>query len=227
MRDVIAQSSLLQAFLVDFDFTDVNITGQTPVVWSAASYPKGINIAGDVVISSGATLTIEAGVVVRFVEMGRLVVRPGGTLNLHGTLTSQCGKTWRGVEVWGNSIASQYPDPTSIPYYAQGRLLASGAQSRIENAEIAVLVGPTFDKSGGIVICEDTKFLNNRVGVRFTPYENKFPTLPGKKANNLSRFVGCSFLTDGFYPHEIQFSAFLDLDHVQKLFVLKNMGIGA
>ncbi|MBV6442557.1 MAG: hypothetical protein DYG98_16325 [Haliscomenobacteraceae bacterium CHB4] len=215
MRDAIAQSPILQEFLVDFDFSDVTISGQIPTVWDAATYLDGIDIAGNLVISGDATLTVGAGVEVRFTETGKLIVRQGGTLNLHGALTGQCGKTWRGVDVLGTPTASQYPNPSSIPYYAQGRLLASGMHSRIENAEIGVWAGPDSDKGGGIVICEGTTFLNNIAAVRFSTYENKHLYLPGKKMPNLSKFEDCSFLTDDSYLHEAPFDAFLDLSGVR------------
>lgn len=216
MRDAIAQSDLLQLFLVDFDFNDVTIGSQIPTVWSVANYPGGIDIAGDVTINGAATLTIEAGVEVRFTETGRLIIKQGGTLNLYGKLTGQCGKTWQGVEVWGDPTKSQYPDPTSLPHVAQGQLIASGTQSCIENADIAVKVyGPALSKGGGIVICSGTTFLNNRIGVRFAPYENKHPYLKGKKVDNISKFTGCFFLTDEFYLHKSKFHAFLDFDQVR------------
>ncbi len=214
MRDIIDQNADLQLCLVDI--ADVVVNGQIPITWTVANYPNGIDITGNLIINGAATLNIEAGVEVRFSENSKLIIKPGGTLNLQGTLTSQCASRWYGVEVWGNPTASQFPDPTSLFPSPQGRLIASGALSRVENADIGIRVyGPTFDKGGGIVICTGTTFFNNRVGVRFAPYENKFPWLPGKKANNLSNFVGCNFLTDDTYPHKDKFAAFLDFDQVR------------
>ncbi|GAB4494228.1 MAG: hypothetical protein OHK0019_20020 [Saprospiraceae bacterium] len=215
MRDAIAQSSLLQEFLVDFDFNDVTINGPFSTVWNSTTYPNGIDIAGDLIINGTADLTIGAGVEVRFTETGRLIIKPGGTLNLQGALTGQCGKTWKGVEVWGTPTASQYPNPSSIPYYEQGRLLASGEQSRIENADNGAWAGPDAYKAGGIIICEGITFLNNRVAIRMEPYENKHPYLPGKKMPNLSKFTGCSFETDNAYLHTAPFRAFIDISGVR------------
>jgi hypothetical protein len=214
MRDIIAQNSALQQVLINS--ADVVINGPLPVTWTPASFPNGLDIGGNLIINGAATLNIEAGVEVRFSKFSKLIVHPGGTLNLAGALTSQCADTWYGVEVRGDPTASQYLDPTSIPSSAQGRFMASGAQSRVENADIAVRVyGPTFDKGGGVVICNGTTFRNNRVGVHFAPYENKYPQHPGKVANNLSRFTACSFQTDASFGQEDQFHAFLDFDGVR------------
>jgi hypothetical protein len=110
MRQMIAFSSILQDCLVDPDLIHPEIAVNT--TWTPTNTPNNGNfiISGDLEIKSGATLTINTGVTVHFAEDSRLIIKPNGRLALYGTLTSMgCGVTWKGIEVWGNSGASQAP----------------------------------------------------------------------------------------------------------------------
>lgn len=104
MRNVIAILPILQDCIV-------KQTVSSTTTWDINNTPSGVvDINGTLEIESGATLTIAAGVTVRFGRQSRLIIKPNATLILEGTLTSNgcantctgtgfCGDTWKGVEV--------------------------------------------------------------------------------------------------------------------------------
>lgn len=57
------------------------------------------DIEGDVIIESGATLTIHCGI--NMPKGGKIKVKPDGVLILNGsTIKNDCGEQWGGIEVW-------------------------------------------------------------------------------------------------------------------------------
>lgn len=124
------------------------------------------------VVKSPYTLTIRD--TVYMPKDSKIVVEAGAHLILDGgTLLQNCGYLWKGIEVWGNANLSQ-----NIPG-SQGKISIL-RESRIENAEIAILMGKRLDEngtfdpgsSGGLLWCTDGKFLNNKTAIHFTPYPN-------------------------------------------------------
>ncbi len=218
MRQVIAFSPILQACLVHADFTNPEITITT--IWTPANTPNNGNvlISGDLIIESGATLTIGAGVTVSFEEDSRLIIKPNGQLALNGKLTGMgCGFSWEGIEIWGNSTSSQY---TVSGVNAQGRLYGSNG-SVIENAKTAVkLYGPNYaQNAGGVINCIGTAFLNCPIGIEFAPYQNFWPySSPpgqtGQPSNYSGSFTKCDFTVDDDYPHDEPFYAFVHMTGV-------------
>ncbi len=218
MRQIIFLSQILQDCIVVPDLTDVTIA--TDITWTTANTPNNGDflIRGYLQILSGVTLTIDAGVQVRFHESARVVIRPNARMRLSGTLTSMgCSQTWKGVEVWGSlPNQSQY---VVNGVRAQGRLegLTGGV---IENAQTAVkLYGPTTALAGGQINCNGTTFRNNINGVDFADYLNKWPfPFPtgqlGKPRNYLGSFTRCAFVTDESYPHTEPFNTFIYMSGV-------------
>jgi hypothetical protein len=138
-----------------------------------------------------------------FSPSAKVIIEQGSTLTLDNgaILTSvfidNCtAYTWPGVEVWGNSSASQ----NTLPL-AQGKLTVKNA-SRIEYAQWGAR---TWDgslnaasKAGGIInVTTGGKFLNCNVGVEFKPYQNFTST---GLAGNKSSFVSAQFTNNQYYP---------------------------
>ncbi|MCB0838598.1 MAG: T9SS type A sorting domain-containing protein, partial [Bacteroidetes bacterium] len=152
-----------------------------------------VNVGNDIYIESGVTLTIKG-----LVNMGKdkgIYVKPNARLIIDGgTLTNQCGKFWKGIEVWGDKTKDQYPyaHPTH-----QGKIeLKNGAM--IEHARNAISMGKSLggwtQPSGGLVIADDAIFRNNRRSVEFLSY----------KINNYSRFNYCEFVVDDNFRDSAQ-----------------------
>jgi len=208
-RRVISILPLLQACLVQYNYSAPVINNTT--TWTTSNTPNNgnINIVGDLIIEAGATLTISKGVTVHFDVNSRLIIKPLGRLNLSGTLTGLgCGGyTWEGVEVWG-----QMPNSNIRPGIFNGR---GGV---VENAEVAAkLFGPSYQAAGGRIVCEGTVFKNNKQGVDFAPFENRI-SVGVTSVSQLFPYVGklnnCQFITDQRFPHKASFEYFIQMNGV-------------
>lgn len=192
-----------QAVLMASTYGDVApITTNT--TWNTERYVKG-----DLVIESGATLTITDKV--RFADGAKIIVEQNARLIIDGGyLTSSVGcknAFWQGIEVWGNSAQHQYTYGSNQLY--QGFVeLKNGAV--IENANTAIWLGKADDwqmlNTGGIVQAYgNSVFRNNKRDVAFLKYQNFNPSNPAQKRGNLSYFRNCKFettasLNDGSLP---------------------------
>jgi hypothetical protein len=198
-----------ESVLLDFRNTST-------VEWTTSNLPNGgeIFVAGDLVIPAGKTLIIRPGVEVQFCHGGSLVIQPNARLQLHGTLTGkgQCpGSTWQGVKVYGSA-----PGQPQLPVggsWAQGRI-ACYPGSMIENAEVGIqLYGPDPAHAGGLASCNGATIRNCRIGVKFAPYQNLWPS-SGQPRPYAASFTGVNFLTDEGYPHEGGFHSFVHMTGV-------------
>ena len=193
-------------------------------VWSVDNLPNtgDVTIMESFGVGSGAKLTIEEGVTVRFCAGKRLIVKPNAHLYLEGTLTNNCGEPWKGVEVWGsndnileppNSLVntSQYP---SNGIYAQG-LISCRQGALIENAEVGIqLWGENDNETGGRISATFATFSNNEVAIEFKPYHNYYPySIPPRyhlRPRNYAAYITrCTFTTDDDYQ-------FTDDIHLQR-----------
>ena len=148
-----------------------------------------------IIIPSGAELTINCQVF--FTPDAKIIIKPGGTLKLTGTimnparLTSGCAEFWGGIELQGDAGSSQ--DTMN-----QGRIIIK--YGIIENAKcgIKTINAGTVPDGGGVLVEEGTPsggiiqatgaiFRNNITGAKFLPY-----TYTG---SNISYFKGCTFET--------------------------------
>jgi hypothetical protein len=168
-------------------------------------------IHGNIIIDHEATLTLNS------IELGmlqgkKIIIEQGSKLIVNGgIITSPCDVTWQGIEVWGNKNEHQWPQSTG--YYAQGYLELNDAI--IENAINAVSMWKPGDEqtTGGIVIANNTKFINNRRSVHAINYENYDP-ITERKMNNRASFTRCTFEIEENYPGVEKFSKHIDLDRV-------------
>lgn len=160
-------------------------TISTNTTWNAY-----MRIDGNVTIEDGAELTIGSDALIKFHPYNKIIVKPGGRLIVDGgTITTSCNYFWEGIEVHGN------PELPQIPTSNQGYVLVKN-NGKIENAICAIrvyrpddhkmspLTPPSEPKSGGIAMCQDAIFINNRmaVDIRYLP-----------NIKNLSSFNKCRF----------------------------------
>ncbi|MBV2245794.1 MAG: hypothetical protein KUL83_01415, partial [Lentimicrobium sp.] len=145
-------------------------------------------------IEAGATLNL-SNTTLKFYKNAKIEVARGAKLNItnESLLTSSC-KTefWVGTEIWGDPSISQ------IPVTNQGYLVIYNGT--IENAKTAVLLARSMPitrggeiptgTGGGIIQAENANFVNNYIGVGFTPYTYV----------NISSFNNCSFYANPNYP---------------------------
>jgi hypothetical protein len=181
-----------------FPNKDVEITQNTN--WTTANLPNGGEITMDrIVVKSGATLTIDPGVIIHFRRCteSNLVIEQNAKLILHGKLTnSVCNESdyWYGVEVAGvNIFHSAIITPGEIQ---------TEPGSVIENAEYGIRNKATIGGvvySGGKIVCHGTTFKNNKIGARFYHWSiiDKPNPGPWSLPEDDSEFEDCLFTTTG------------------------------
>jgi hypothetical protein len=171
------------------------------------------DVGRDIVVKPGATLTIQ-NCEIRMPKDHRIVVERGAALVLDGaTLINHC-EPWMGVEVWGNS-GKEHPLPGQVTggFYPinlddQGVVYLKN-NSKIENAIVGIFAGRRTPEGydaiygGGIVIAENSHFINNQIGVQLLPYD--FTEFIGgadwedTDDDNISSFESCTFTTTNQY----------------------------
>jgi hypothetical protein len=162
--------------------------------WTVADGDR--SVTGELRILNGGKLIIDAGVLVRFCEKARLVVEPGGILELKGTLTNSCsGKLWDGVEIQGTPSQNQYQG-------LQGKFIGK-VGAIVENSRNGIRAGDSGSGlGGGILQCNGTTFYNNKSSVQFKTYENHSPAPSEPVTGNSSFFNTCTFIIDENYAGE-------------------------
>lgn len=194
----------------DFCYYDPN---NPRVISDNEEWTENYIMQSDIIIESSGFLTIHSSVAMP--ENAKIVVECGGKLIIDGgSLTTACKGSWQGIQVWGNSSATQFPD--EYGNYQQGYLkLKNGAT--IENAIVAVdLWKPDdFSKTGGIVYATDANFLNNAKSVHALCYRNFNPNYPGIEFDYASNFKNCVFEITQDYFGDATFYKHVDLAHVK------------
>ncbi len=155
------------------------------------------NLGQDLIIEPGVTLTIKGQV-----NIGNgwsIIVKPNARLIVDGgTLTNQCGGTWKGIEVWGDKTKDQLP--YAHPLHQGYVEFKNGAL--VEHAINAVVNGKRFaggtTPSGGLIVAKNSTFRNNRRSIEFLKYT----------INNGSRIEDCTFLVenDGVGGNDYRFT---------------------
>jgi hypothetical protein len=129
---------------------------------------------GDVIINPGVELTVTCDVWMS--ANAKVIVKPGAKLLiLGGAFRSICGGLWKGIEVWGDANQGQYVDVvTEMPLY-QGMVKMLGG--RISDAVYGITLGKRDSNDvfvtglgGGIIEADSAEFVNNHIGVDFSPY---------------------------------------------------------
>lgn len=164
---------------------------ETPLVINEdISWDQFLRLDRSIVVKPGHTLTINQNARIMMPEGSRIVVEPGGKLELDGgVISNACQGLWEGIEVWGN------PDLPQTPLN-QG-IIAITNEGTIERANVAVRLGKTlipdgegeimYGDGGGLIFATEAIIRNNRTGVVFEAYNN----------DNISYFNKCTFETTG------------------------------
>ena len=163
---------------------DLEILNGEFIVWDEVK-----RLYSNVIIKPGGTLTINCDVYMP--ENGKITVETGGELFINAKITAGCN-TWKGIEVLGNPNASQFTSG------AQGKVRLDNAI--VEDAEIAVSLfhRQTYEQGGGILLANNTTFLNCQNAVAMAKYDNTYPG-GSTPIFNLSQIEKCTFtLNDDF-----------------------------
>ena len=134
---------------------------------------KNHRIAGKLIVPSGRTLEIE-NIEVEFLnEASGIVVEEGAILKVSNAVLkgNKCeNRAWAGILAKGDAYKTQ----TQLQYQSQVFL----TNSTIQDAYIGVEMGEGYSDAflatgGGIVVAENTQFVNNSVGILFHAYLNE------------------------------------------------------
>jgi hypothetical protein len=151
----------------------------------------------DIVVKSGATLTIKCKVLMA--DQAKISVERGGTLIIDGGTITSAYRMWRGIEVWGDITKSQLPTGGT---QHQGKVILKNS-ALIENAHEGITTIKTdtagnwdWGYTGGIIQAENSTFSNCRRDVQYLSYHNFNPTTSASM-NNIGYFKNCTFETTG------------------------------
>ncbi len=156
-----------------------------------------IQMYEDIVVKSGSTLTIKCKV--GMANNGRIVVERGAKLIIDGGEVYAWGSNWSGIQVWGNSAQPQ----TIVSGLAPNQGIVDVInQGTIRDAAVGISTGKFFDNGdldwggyfGGIIRCNNAKFINNWKGVGYLAYHNKNSI--GNTINNIGYFYNTLFETN-------------------------------
>ena len=157
------------------------------------------DVTENVYIMQGATLTITSEI--RFSSTSMIIVEYQGKLQVNGGILTNldANQLWEGILLLGDPSSPQTLNPRT-----QG--IVSLEDALIANAECGIKVGATIKEttpngiviyslvpSGGIVIAENTQFLNNRQSINFDEYIYRNGN---NETDNRSCFTECSFIVD-------------------------------
>ena len=191
--DVEVCSNIHSGFHFDFDYQNpcIETVVTTDQIWTAANTgDNGYLVSGDIIVRSGATLTIEDGVEIAFCQNASLIVEANATVNLYGHLIA-CDGHWQGVDVYGLQSATTQSAQGGIRSVGQ---LKMHPKSLIKNAIIAVDLSSANGIGGGIIQADHAFFIDfNKAGVHFSPFENH-NSYTGFITPNFSYLNGCTFL---------------------------------
>lgn len=165
----------------------------------------------DLIIHQDAHLTLSCNLVMH--PDAKIIIKPGGILTIDGGVIGTDiyeKNSWQGIEVWGNSTASQIALPGQPN--PQGKLILKNG-ARIENAHNGVTLWKPgdYNTTGGIIIANDAVFRNNRRSVEFMSYQNFNPLNPLDYEDNASSFTNCTFVANEDYESPNAFHAHITL----------------
>ncbi len=178
-----------------------------PIILNTTTYGNYIRMKGKIIIKENTTVIID-GLRVEFADsrksdmVTKLIVERGAKLELKNgakltSITDCPGSMWDGVEVWGNKDEVQ--SETN-----QGKMVINN--STIENSIFGVTmirrIG--WDKqpeyAGGILIANNSNFVNNVRSVEFGPYIHYNSS--STPVQNASQIIECNFTVDGLNDPE-------------------------
>lgn len=180
-------------------YDDIHITSNT--TWNTDSY-----IESNVVIESGAILTITGGATISIAGGKKITIMRGARLNVsNATLTNSCEALWEGIEVWGyddlghpaltDVLSGAYPASASDHgvVYITGNSIIENAHNGISTSKYNEVGWSDPDYHGGIIVALGSTFRNNRRSAEFLSFGSE----------NVSQFIACDFITDDVLNQEV------------------------
>ncbi len=167
----------------------------------------------DIVIEEGATLTVTCKLYMA--NNAKIIVKQGAKLVVDGGLIStENGKFWQGIQVWGDKNRSQ--KPIYGPEQYNHGIVELKNDATIENAIIAIdLWEPgNYQATGGILHAEDAVFRNNAKSIHALHYRNFDPYEPPIEWDYDCEVKNCSFEITEEYPGDVTFYKHVDLAYV-------------
>ncbi|MCK4819025.1 hypothetical protein KA005_24845, partial [bacterium] len=149
-------------------------------------------IIENITVKGNATLTVKSKLLMQ--PKSKIVIERGAKLIIDGgTLTNAGTGLWKGIEVWGNCNQHQ-----SYTYQGAVEIINGGT---IENAVCGIstikMVDntvpppqdaiPDYNYTGGLVLVDGGIFKNNRIAVKFWPYNY---------TSSYSFFRNCQFISN-------------------------------
>ncbi len=175
-----------------------NIIISADTEWSNQNYV----ICGDIIIEPNATLTIGNGASVFMQEDSKIIVKRVGHLIVDdATITAQGNVQWHGIQVWGNSLAFNIPIYQGWVQTKNGCKIMNSTYGIYTNRPIPDADGWMQNYTGGIVQISETEFKNNKVSIRFYPYNY----------SSLSYLSKSSFIVDDDYFSTIEPTNYVDI----------------
>jgi hypothetical protein len=176
----------------------------TEEVISSTIWSDSRHLKNHLLIKSGVTLTITGTILIG--KDRKIIVEPGAKLIVDGgTLTTECGEFWKGIEVWGNTNMPQND--------GQQGVVELKNSATIENAKYGVRLWKENDwtKTGGILRANNSHFKNVWKGVEYWPYNS----YQGQNIELLNKGIiqDCQFTwDDNFYQSQAE--AGITMNHV-------------
>ena len=150
------------------------------VVNTNETWDFDVRMYQDIVVKSGSTLTITCRV--GMANGGRIIVERGAKLIINGGEVYAWDKNWAGIQVWGTS--SQRQMISSNGYSANHGIVQVINQGTLRDA-IDAITTIKYDENGnwdwggytgGIIMCDGAKFINNRRAIQYLTYHNFNPS---------------------------------------------------
>lgn len=179
-----------------------------------------IQMYKDIIVKSGSTLTIKCKV--GMANNGRIIVERGARLIIDGGEVYPWGSNWSGIQVWGTSNKRQ-------SFTAAGLSTDHGVvniinQGTVREANDGITTGK-YDENGnldfggymgGIVRCNNAKFINCWRAIQYLSYHNFNPT-NGNTIDNIGYVYNSTFETNSIRkdPNTPYPSVFISLWDVQ------------
>ncbi|MFN0214898.1 MAG: T9SS type A sorting domain-containing protein [Saprospiraceae bacterium] len=183
MRSIIAMAPILQAVTVSMPPAGLVTTD----VFASTSYSNPMSMPGDIVIHSGAQLTIANDV---YMPLGsRILVKRNARLKIMDTgkvTRNDCSPHWNGIQVLGNGSLVQPTHDASLTNEDQAGIVWVNGGT-VEWARLGVTAGGGYGPEfwGGVIYTEnEATFSKNRKAVEFMAY----PAF-----SNKSRFINTTF----------------------------------
>ena len=189
-NDYTGQYNQLRQYAKDVISDHVNVWNIT----ASEIWDFDIQMYEDIIVKTGATLTLTCKIAMAI--GGKIKVEKGAKLIIDGgVITGWCKSgLWNGIEVEGTTGQDQeiYNPTGYCPNQGIVQVINNGlitnAGNGITNCTTDNAGNINWGSSGGIIICNKARFLNNARDVQFLSYQSPM-------GNDKSNFVNCIFQT--------------------------------